>query len=390
EGGVRLDVTTVDDDIHRLQFIVTDTGIGIDPGKLNSIFEPFVQADSSVTREFGGTGLGLAISKRIAEALGGSLRAESVKGQGSVFTIEIEIGEIDDQLQSIEGPDSQQESNPVADVAATKADTHNATPRRILVVDDAPANVRLLKVILTKSGAHVSTAENGKVAVEMATTQDFDLILMDMQMPVMDGYTATKRLRQAGLDTPIIALTAHAMKGDEAKCIATGCTGYLTKPIDHQLLLKSVKECLSHSQLPSGGELDAETAKALRQSPSNAEPDRIFSTLPTDDPLFQEIIDEFIDYIAETSKEMEAAFDARDIDRLATLSHTLKGTGGTAGFAAITAPATEINDLAKAERIDEIGPAMARLAEVVRQIVPAKQDDAKQDAALNDASEITS
>ena len=172
----------------QLAIDVIDTGIGISPEGLGKIFNPFVQADSSVTRRFGGTGLGLTISRRFAAALGGELTVASELGQGSTFTVTLDTGPLDG-IRLLDAPQAQ--TSAARSGSRSAKDLPKLPPARVLVADDGEANRQLITVILTRAGVHVENAENGEVAVRMATSQPFDLILMDMQMPVMDGYTAT-------------------------------------------------------------------------------------------------------------------------------------------------------------------------------------------------------
>ena len=212
---------------HVLKIDVIDSGIGIPAHKMEEIFRPFSQVDASVTREYGGTGLGLTISRRIARALGGELEVTSEPGSGSVFRVRISAGQLED-VRFLSQP-------PVADVVSL--DPNYAIGSRpelkganILLVEDGGTNRRMIGIMLDRYGVNVSEAENGQIGVNLATNNAYDLILMDMQMPVMDGYTAVAALRANGLRTPIVALTAHAMKGDEAKCRAAGCCLLYTSP----------------------------------------------------------------------------------------------------------------------------------------------------------------
>ena len=250
-GGVRIIVQHFTAELGpRLRVQVIDTGIGIPADKLDLIFEPFAQADTSVTRRFGGTGLGLAISRRIAEALGGSLTVSSEPDKGSTFTLEIDA----DVPTQPEEPGPALDRKPVNEKPGVPAQLRC----RILLVEDGPDNRKLISFLLRRAGAEVETAENGKIGVERAEQESFDLILMDMQMPVMDGYTATALLRERGYDRPIIALTAHAMSGDAERCLAAGCSAYLTKPVEAGKLIRSLQEALStgsglHTGTPSLG-----------------------------------------------------------------------------------------------------------------------------------------
>ena len=233
-GGVRVVArVTGTRTAPQLAIDVIDTGIGIPADKLDKLFQPFVQADTSVTRKFGGTGLGLAISRNFARALGGDIVVKSEAGKGSTFTATIDTG----PLAGVRMLDPAEAARVEEEVAADAQARWEFPARRILVVDDGPKNRELVTLVLAEAGLTTEEAENGQIAVDMAARTAYDVILMDMSMPVMDGYTATKLLRGRGSKVPIIALTAHAMKGFEQEILAAGCTGYVTKPIDIDVLL---------------------------------------------------------------------------------------------------------------------------------------------------------
>lgn len=229
---------------EQLQFDVIDTGIGMTPEQLGKIFSQFGQADSSTTRLYGGTGLGLTITKRIAELLGGEVSVKSEAEKGSQFTLNISTGTIQDvpMISTIGGQETYQKKQVTSDnLPEIKGD--------VLVVEDGPYNQRLVSFILKKAGANVFLAENGEEGFEAAMEawkdrNPYGVILMDMQMPVMDGYTATKLLREAGYPFPIIALTAHAMIQDIEKCLDAGCDHYLSKPIDRSEFLNTIASCI--------------------------------------------------------------------------------------------------------------------------------------------------
>jgi CheY-like chemotaxis protein/anti-sigma regulatory factor (Ser/Thr protein kinase) len=244
-GSVRLVVRLVESQKPTmLQFDVMDTGIGMAQEDLQKIFQPFTQVQASCNRHFGGSGLGLAISKRLAAMLGGTISVQSEPGKGSTFTVAIETGPLEGVRMC----------EPVVEAAVVRSARWIARPRflesvncRVLLAEDAPDIQRLVSLLLRKAGAEVEVVENGQLAVEAAlqgtdAARPFDVVLMDMQMPVMDGYRATERLRSSGYRGRIIALTAHAMKEDRQKCLDAGCDEYLPKPIDRERFLAVVAE----------------------------------------------------------------------------------------------------------------------------------------------------
>jgi PAS domain S-box-containing protein len=236
-----------------LQFDVIDTGIGMTPEQLGQIFQPFSQADSSTARRFGGTGLGLAIAKRLAEMLGGTIAARSKPGAGSTFTATVATGSLDG-VRRLDNAAEAPTVKPDTSAAAKPEDFQLAG--RILFAEDGPDNQRLIARLLKRAGAEVTVVENGQRAVEAALSArdqgcPFDLILMDMQMPVLDGYEASALLRTKGYRGSIIALTAHAMASDRDKCLAAGCNDYASKPIDRRKLMQTIREQLDRAAQPA-------------------------------------------------------------------------------------------------------------------------------------------
>ncbi|MGE0631918.1 MAG: MHYT domain-containing protein [Pseudobdellovibrionaceae bacterium] len=222
----------------KLAFIVKDTGEGIKKEQVDRLFTPFSQADVSTTRKFGGTGLGLVLSKKLAKALGGDIvLTETTPGKGSTFVITIEPGPAEQIL-------FQSKPAPLQNLMRLTDKRAHADLKfmKILVVDDSPDNQALIKKILSLAGATIETAHNGREAVDKALAGNFDLVLMDLQMPEMDGYEATKILREKGYQKPIIALTAHAMKEERQRSLQSGFDDHLTKPIDHQALVKTLAD----------------------------------------------------------------------------------------------------------------------------------------------------
>jgi two-component system CheB/CheR fusion protein len=256
-GGVQIVVRLSDSEgaEPKLAFDVVDTGIGMTPDQQARLFRPFSQADSSTTREYGGTGLGLTISRRLAKMLGGDIVARSESGKGSTFTVSVETGSLQG-VEMIARPDHHN-TDEASDSKPPEA-LDRKLEGRVLLAEDGRDNQRLISMVLKKAGVDVSVAENGQVALESALAardegNPFDVVLMDMQMPVMDGYTATERLRESGYRGAIVALTAHAMEGDEQKCLAAGCDDYATKPIDRPRLLAAVRRFLSAKNEPHKG-----------------------------------------------------------------------------------------------------------------------------------------
>ncbi|MCB9841620.1 MAG: response regulator [Phycisphaeraceae bacterium] len=238
---------------QRMKFEITDTGIGISQDEIRTLsrFQPFTQADASTTRKFGGTGLGLCISNALATMMGGGISITSTPGQGSTFAVEISTGD----LAGVNMHNPEQVRAILDASASTACDASVDVPGvmplegvRVLLAEDGPDNRKLITFYLRRAGAEITACANGLIAVQtiQSTTEQTapHVILMDIQMPELDGYSATRRLRDSGCTLPIIALTAHAMQGDREKCIEAGCDDYLTKPINK---IELVDTCRRHA-----------------------------------------------------------------------------------------------------------------------------------------------
>lgn len=215
----------------RLELQVRDTGIGIAPKFHRQLFQPFMQVDSTLTRRFGGTGLGLMLSRQIARALNGELRLiESELAVGTQFALTIEGGIFNGRLLV----------TPKKELSASRGVTAlpapNLSSRHILVAEDSTDNQILIRHYLHSTGADVIFAANGQEALNESEKKSFDLVLMDLQMPIMDGYEATRSLRNAGFEKPIVAVTAHALREEKEKALQNGFDGYLTKPLTRRTL----------------------------------------------------------------------------------------------------------------------------------------------------------
>ncbi len=259
----------------RLALEVHDTGIGMTPEQQAQLFSPFMQADISTTRKYGGTGLGLTICRRMAQMLGGDVTVESIPGKGSVFTATIETGSLQGVKRISELSDRKS--------ADARTKTNIRLSGRILVAEDSPVNHRLISFVLTKAGANVDYVEDGRQAVdrilpqssdvsatlESSVNEKYDLVLMDMQMPVLDGCGATMELRERGYRGPIVALTANAMLEDRERCRTAGCNDFVTKPIDRGQLLEVCHKWMSHAQgspVMNENQIDRLTVMALAES----------------------------------------------------------------------------------------------------------------------------
>ncbi len=242
-----------------IRFDVEDTGIGIAEQDQEKIFHEFTQAAVVRSQKSAGAGLGLTITKKLINLLEGDIYLKSEIGAGSVFSLVVPVG-LDVKSQPVFNKYDQlkrirKEEVPVKGVRFSG---------RVLVAEDTPTNQTLIKLLLTKLGLQTEIAENGEQALEMAMSEDFDVVLMDIQMPHMNGYDATRKLREAGFSKPIIAVTAHAMRGDREKCLAAGCDDYISKPIDRKRLVKMLKAYLGpQSQTCSAETKDEDLSQQL-------------------------------------------------------------------------------------------------------------------------------
>ncbi|MDP3869057.1 PAS domain S-box protein [Phenylobacterium sp.] len=291
-----------------LRFTVTDSGIGIADSKLARVFERFTQADSSTTRRFGGSGLGLTISKRLVELMGGRIWVSSRVDVGSVFAFALPLEVWASANRPVSMPVG---AGPAAPLA----------PLQILMAEDSPDNCTIALAYLDDTPYRVDVAENGIIACEMFKAGRYDLVLMDRQMPAMDGLTATRTIRawekaNERPPTPIIALTASALKGDRETCLAAGCTAYLTKPIKQDVLLAAI---LHYATLAPPAEPAPEEPRSWRPS------ERLLAQIPA-----------YLDSCRQDVITMRDALDRADFEPVTILGHNMRGSGGGFGFQAIT------------------------------------------------------
>jgi PAS domain S-box-containing protein len=298
-----------------MSFTVEDEGIGIRPEQMSDLFQPFQQLDNSTTRRFGGTGLGLSICKKLSQLLGGSITAASELGRGSSFVLRLPLV-VDDQSRWVDTDHLDEGMQQSFESLYEEKPTMRGT---ILIAEDTKDIRRILKYHLTRAG----------VAVDMARGGDFDLILMDMQMPELDGYEAAKQLRQLGCRSPIIALTAHAMHGEREKCLAAGCDEYLAKPVDPNHLIATIAHFLAE------------------------EHETVDTALPAaEDEELRAVLREYRESLFVNAEEMQQAFTSRDLRRVKALAHRNKGTAAIFGFPDLSTTAGLLES-AVAENQDE-------------------------------------
>ena len=248
KGSIKLTVQPVTKEQKQfIEFKVIDTGIGISSDKLEAIFDAFTQGDGSTTRKYGGTGLGLTITRQVANLMGGDVNVISEVGKGSTFTLTVPVNTV---------PEEKQESGHLSQTQVQKNNLHHEDEEfngqfsgRVLVVEDSLTNQILIKLLLEKLGFVVTIAQDGFQAIDAVNGQVFDLIFMDMQMPNMNGYDATKKIRNLGVKTAVIAMTGSIMHEDGNKCIEVGCDNYVSKPIDRRHLVKIISKYLTPAEL---------------------------------------------------------------------------------------------------------------------------------------------
>lgn len=391
QGGVLIQPELVEQDGGtRLLIHVVDSGIGMTSEGMAKIFDPFAQADVSITRRFGGTGLGLTICREICEKMGGGIDVASKLGQGSVFTICIDPGDLSGvRLLTTE----EFETKPGQPLKS--AEELQLPAASVLIVDDSEPNRELVALFLKRGGIEFAMAENGKIAIEMVMRGGFDIVLMDMHMPVMDGFEATRVLRSHGKTIPIIALTADAMAQDERKCRDAGCSGFLPKPISRDRLYAVIRDALSVNPetacrpIPSGKDLvsnsselaatqNEPTTDSVRRSASETwvvsgdcpptESEVIRCSLPMDDEDFVMIANMFVTHLQSKIQLMDAAAQARDFGALAELGHWLKGAGGSAGFDVFTVPGKSLETHAKGNELDKSMDQIEQIREMTQRI----------------------
>jgi len=310
---------------------VDDTGPGMSEEQVAQLFQAFMQVDSSMTRRHGGTGLGLTISRRLAQLMGGDVElAQTAVGRGSRFEVRLPLRPVDDSARITQI--SARRLTPTVAPATVTLRGH------ILLAEDGEDNQRLIAILLRAAGAQVTIVRNGREALEAldwarAAAAPFDLLLTDMQMPEMDGYSLARTLRDAGNTIPVIALTAHAMAEDRQRCLDAGCDDYASKPIDRVALLATLARWLPKSSdiFPTPG-----TASVVDTSAApHSTPDLLRSDL-ADDPDLADVVRSFALALPDRAAALAAAVRASDDTETARLAHQLKGAAGSYGFPVVS------------------------------------------------------
>jgi PAS domain S-box-containing protein len=384
DGAVRIHVWTEDAEsgTPMLHFKVVDTGIGMTPEQIGRLFRPFTQADDSTTRQFGGTGLGLTICRRLVELLGGEINVISVPGQGSSFEFHVPTG----SLAGVSMIASPSESSSYESTSPTQHIEQAPVTANILLAEDGGDNRRLISHHLRTAGATVTTAVNGKIAHDMALEaadqgQPFDLIFMDMQMPVMDGYEATAALREKGYEGPIVALTAHAMSGDRNRCVSAGCNDYSTKPINRRKLTDMVCKFIPQPEPPDPLASTDSIVEPVSNEPGEAA-DRELATRPCeplisefcDDPEMLEIVVLFIDGLVNHVELLTNALARSDFETIYQTAHKLRGAAGGYGYPAVSEQGLIVEQLAKAGGpVEELERQLEHLIHLCRRAIAGRQ-----------------
>lgn len=347
EGHVEVSAKLVgkEEDTVQIEFTVKDTGIGIPAEKLNTVFERFTQAEKHTTRKYGGTGLGLNIVKQLIELQGGSIVVNSTEGQGSEFKCVLSFSTV-------------VESAPVHSIHSKKykeSDYEQLKTLKILVVEDSPINVKFIFALFDNYGITADHAENGKVAVERLASQSYDIILMDIEMPEMNGYETTTYIRETlKSSVPIIAMTAHTMAGESEKCIQLGMNAYVSKPIREDLLFSKMihvgiqKQKVAREQAPEEKLVDLSMLE---------------KTMRGNKKVIGETIDIFLEHFPENLEGMVEGAEEGNFDKIRRNAHTMKSSVSLLGMSSIQRMLEEI------ERLASSGSDMPRIIELKNSVI---------------------
>jgi signal transduction histidine kinase/DNA-binding response OmpR family regulator len=361
EGGVRVVVQPVD---GRISFSVIDTGVGIDSTQISRLFNAFEQADGTTTRRFGGAGLGLAISRNLAELMGGTITAEGVPGKGSTFILSLPLTET-----------RQPEHHPGTESRTTGARLAGLS---VLAVEDDVLNRTVLREMLENEGAALVLAENGRQALDSLVKSGpvpFDIVIMDVQMPEMDGYEATRRIHAIAPDLPVVGLTAHAMEEERERCLAAGMVAHVTKPVDVNELVDMLLQ-----QLPETGKrrtrVSPETSHApplLDKSRQDMLPgfaiDSTLENLRCDLPTFKDILLTFYRQRKNNGREIVTLLEQGDIEAARELLHAIAGSSGYLGASRLYQESRVMEEACKTGDIDVVMELLPRFRQRFEEVM---------------------
>ena len=402
-------------DLHRLRVDIRDSGIGMSETEVERLFRPFSQADAGVTRRFGGTGLGLTICRRLAQLMDGRLELLwTAPGEGSIFRLELPVRCRPELLLTAE-------QAPLPRINRAVPSERPNLPARILLVEDSAPNRRLIALHLTRAGAEVVQAENGRVALDLirgscyfaeepidsrAVTAGIELVITDMQMPELDGYTLARTLRQERYTFPIIALTAHAMSEERDRCLREGCTAFATKPLDPDLLIQICANALQQTKpennrlpKPAAAKLPTPSADALPfdalscdaqpcavpARPAQNQPDalpaqivsgnrqvfdleRSLTLVDGDEAFLRELVQEYLNLSDELLGNVRTACQQSNLRELSAATHLMRGNLALLGAHASVEAAARLEGLAKTQASAEIEGAYAELLRETEQL----------------------
>jgi PAS domain S-box-containing protein len=353
------------------RFAVSDTGIGITPQQQQMIFQSFVQADGTTTRKYGGTGLGLAISKQLVELMGGRLGVESEPNVGSTFWFTVVFGkqaaesaaeattaeDVDLVNAPLVGDPLQPDSHEAPVVTLTSDPSQPAMDAAILLAEDNPVNQKLVLHIINRLGYQADVVVNGAMAAQAAMNKPYDLILMDVHMPEMDGFAATEQIRAFesahGGHVPVVALTAGALTGDRERCLAAGMDAYVSKPFKIEDLRRVVRQYVEASPL------DPQALDDLRA---------ICGDTPGQSDVLQGIIQQFIDDLPHHAHRMRAGLENQDANAIQAAAHNLKGSGGSFGAHRVTYLCAHLEDMGRNRDLSKARPWLERLEREIERI----------------------
>ncbi|MCH7527015.1 MAG: response regulator, partial [Planctomycetes bacterium] len=332
-----------------VRFAVQDTGIGIESDKLSAIFDAFSQADSSITRRYGGTGLGLTISKGMADLLGGTLGVQSELGRGSKFTLEL-------PYQPAEKSAMHEPARP----EGGRAGDARLSDVEILIADDCDDVRRVMEVLLSNAGARVTSVASGRAVVERAADNDYDVVLLDIHMPDLDGISAVTQMRRRGVRAPVLAVTADATADSRRRCLEAGFNEFMFKPFQSDELVSKIRSTLDQIAPDAGG---SHPPSASFPERTQAQPDGfdsppesdapIRSTLAARSPELAQAAADFVYSMKLTMAQLDRALRARDFSELTEIAHRLKGSGGIIGFLSVSEAASGLEHAARATDTDK-------------------------------------